>query len=100
MLPGRKIGRHWRILEDDLTGFVRKGTPKQPESTDSTESAVKDPAQRRHEAIHAALGMFAGSKRTVDDFLREKHEETEEEERRWDERHKARSSEASKGEAA
>ena len=92
MLPGSKIGRHWRVLQEDLTAFVRKGQAETEPHKPSEEE--------RQAAIRRALGMFAGSKRTVDDFLREKHEETEEEERRWEERHRARSSDAGKGEAA
>jgi len=100
MLPGRKIGRHWRVLDEDLTDFVRTGSLTQAESSDDVEAAKRSAIEKRHEAIQAALGAFAGSKRTVDDFMREKHEETDEEERRWDERHKARSAEAGEGEAA
>jgi len=67
-LGGVKAGRLWRLREEDLAAFL-----VMPRPTDSATRAEK---------IRAVKGMFAGSKRSVDDFLREKHEETESEERR------------------
>lgn len=34
-LPGKRIGRDWRILEDDLKAFLRsEGTARPPETTE------------------------------------------------------------------
>jgi hypothetical protein len=51
------------------------------------EQDLAPPAASKQRKI-SARGKYAGSTRTVDDFLREKHEETEREERRWEERHR------------
>ncbi|MDO8585432.1 MAG: helix-turn-helix domain-containing protein [Armatimonadota bacterium] len=151
-IPGRKIGRVYRILESDLEAlvgavpvesterqktkaadllgkykrpgrtvedFVRekaaeveylesKGeteTPKKPRKLAgrgslahvgelSSEAYLKLKQEERErenqrcdtgtraERVQAVRGMFAGSKRSVDDFLRDKQEEIETEERR------------------
>lgn len=89
-LPGSKIGRHWRLIEEDLQAYMRSGyTCIPPESVQGKEAVPPNVAEwrslsseKRKKRINALHGMFAGSKRTVDDFLREKHEETEAEERR------------------
>lgn len=69
-LKGARTGRLWRIREDDLKQFL------EPQS-----NAEKKEAERVR-AIHELRGVFADSARTVDDFLREKHEENDEQERR------------------
>ncbi len=75
-LPGGKIGRHWRIVEEDLLQFVRRAPSPTPEET-----------QVRPRV--SAYGKHPLPGRSVDDFLREKREETEREEREWEERHKS-----------
>jgi excisionase family DNA binding protein len=67
-LPGSKIGRHWRILEDELTRFLRSSNS----TAEPTEPVVRVSAYGKH--------PLPG--RSVDDFLREKHEEIDREERR------------------
>lgn len=86
-LHGRKIGRHWRVAEEDLMG------PTSGKATPGTEAARQEwlalSQEERERRVDAAYGMCAGGKRTLDDFLREKHEEIDEENRRAEERHKA-----------
>lgn len=149
-LPGRKVGRHWRVVEEELTEYVRKGSQasawtdrarewrslsreeklqridtvmgKYADTHFSSEDIIRDrreeverdeeklrstpgkaapgsetareewlalSQEERDRRVNAAYGMCAGGKRTVDDFLREKHEEIDEENRRAEERHKA-----------
>lgn len=68
-LKGVKAGRLWRVREDELAEFLKE--PHRPE---------------RGLKASDVRGLLARSSRTVDDFLREKHEQTAEEERRWEER--------------
>jgi excisionase family DNA binding protein len=82
-LKGVKAGRLWRVREDDLKKFLEL-----PES-DESERLVPGKEVSREELIariKALKGKYAGSGHIVDDFLRQKHAELEEEERRWQER--------------
>lgn len=151
-LPGRKIGRHWRVIEEELTEFVRQGGRKShtkqsararewqslsyeeklrridevqgkyadmefssedlirerreevereearlacapgraaPGSYAAREAWLALSQDERDRRVRAARGMCADGGRTVDDFLREKHEEIDEENRRAEERHRA-----------
>ena len=103
-LPGAKIGRHWRIVEDKLSAFMRAShlgiagassdmtriaRDPEPGSYAAREAWLLLSQEERERRVNAAYGMCAGGKRTVDDFLREKHEEIDEEERCAEERHKA-----------
>lgn len=103
-LPGAKIGRHWRIVEDDLSAFMRAshlggaGVPydrgrvaqePEPGSHAAHEAWLALSQEERERRANAAYGLCASGKRTVDDFLREKHEEIDEEERRAEQRHEA-----------
>lgn len=54
------------------------------------ESGVETEAQRRKEAAFAALGMFAGRGRTVDDFLADRRAEAELEMEQAENRHQMR----------
>lgn len=70
-IAGRKIGRIYRIPEEALDQFTGGSSPVTP----ATRSAL------------SLLGKYPRPGRTLDDIMREKHEETDEEERRWDEAH-------------
>lgn len=85
-LHGHKIGRHWRVAEEDLMGPT---SGKAAPGTDATRKEWLALSQEERERrADAGYGMFASGKRTLDDFLREKHAEIDEENRRADERHK------------
>lgn len=154
-LPGRKIGRHWRVMEEELTEFVRQGRSDSlaklsawnekarewrtlsreqklkrldeivgkyadvPFSSEDLMREHREEVERdeqrlravsgravpgteaargawqalsqdeRERKVDAGYGMFASGKRTLDDFLREKHEEIDEANRRAAERHTA-----------
>ena len=80
-LPGRKVGRHWRVAEEELFGSTQgKVAPGSELARQRWLALSQEERQRR---VEAARVMFAGGNRTVDDFLREKHAETDEEERRF-----------------
>lgn len=76
-IPGRKIGRVYRVAEDELDAFVN-----------AVPEAIALRPKRRLSA-RGIMGKYARAGGSVDDFMREKHEEVEEEERRWEQRHKA-----------
>ena len=85
-IPGWKIGRLYRIFEAELEAMLRGAVDLQDTLE---EQGLLSPAERsglsqeeRDRRVRAARGMFAGGSRTLDDFLREKHEEIEEEELR------------------
>lgn len=90
-IPGSRIGKSWLILDVDLERFL--GASPQPEGGQVEMSAREKwralSLEERLRRITRVRGMLAGGKRTLDDFMREKHEEVEEEARRWDERHKS-----------
>jgi excisionase family DNA binding protein len=72
-IPGNKIGRVYRIPEQALDQFTGGPSPVKP----ATRTAL------------SLLGRYPRPGRTLDDIMREKHEETDEEERRWEEAHPA-----------
>lgn len=85
-LPGCKIGRHWRVLEEEVTRFVREGrwnarTEQEVRNARLSEWRSLSPEERGRR-LDAIAGKFPSSGHAVDDFLREKHAETAEEERR------------------
>jgi excisionase family DNA binding protein len=73
-IPGRKIGRVFRISEESLDRFIE--AQEQPDIPKPGVSAFE------------LLGRYPGSGHDVDEFMAEKHRETEEEERRLEERGK------------
>jgi excisionase family DNA binding protein len=82
-MPGRKVGRAWRVLETDLERWI-SGKLQEP-----------IPVSERR----SALGFLADLPGLSSEaFMAEKHAENEEEERKYDERVRAR--EARKGKAA
>ena len=68
-MPGIKIGHILRVPEAELERYLASSTVA--------------PAGLRI----SILGKGGTSERSVNDFLRDKHSETLEEEARWDERH-------------
>lgn len=84
-IPGRKIGRVYRIPEQALDKLTSEAEAPQAQS-------------KRLDAL-SLLGKYRQpGGRSLDDYLREKHEEIDEEERRWEEAH--RKPDHRKGEAA
>ena len=82
-MPGRKVGRAWRVLETDLERWI-SGKYRQP----------VPPGERK-----SALGFLKDLPGLSSEaFMAEKHAENEEEERKWEERQRAR--EVRKGKAA
>jgi len=83
-MPGRKVGRAWRVVETDIERWVGGKQPVQPIPVSERKSALgflKDLPGLSSEA-----------------FMAEKHAENEEEERKFDERQRQR--QLRKGEAA
>lgn len=70
-IPGRKIGRVYRIPEQALNQLVSGTSP----AKQATRSAL------------SLLGKYPRPGRSLDDILREKHEELDAEEREWREAH-------------
>jgi excisionase family DNA binding protein len=85
-IPGRKIGRVYRLMEDQLEAFVALGTPQDESLAFETPTGMRlvppAPGQRK-----SARGIAAHIPGSVEDFMREKHEEIEREEREWQERY-------------
>jgi excisionase family DNA binding protein len=81
-MPGRKVGRAWRVLETDLERWI-SGKYRQPVPPGERKSAL------------GFLKNFPGSL-SSEEFMAEKHAENDELERKWDERQRQRH----KGEAA
>ena len=72
-IPGRKIGRVYRIPEQGLDAFV---------------SEMPLPTSRGHRLSgHDLLGILPRPERPLEMIMREKHEEVDAEEREWDEAH-------------
>jgi len=71
-LPGRKVGRAWRVLESDLEHWISIGQSE----------------RGRRVSARGFLKQFPGNL-SSEGFMAEKHAEEEEEERRIDERSKA-----------
>lgn len=82
-MPGRKVGRAWRVLDTDLERWI-SGKYQQPV-----------PASERISAMGKYKDLPGLSSEA---FMAEKHAENEEEERKWEERQRAR--ESRKGKAA
>lgn len=90
-IPGRKVGRAWLVLDVDLDRFLE--SPSRESGVDAHlttherwHALSQEEKERR---IGAIRGKYKNPSWTLDDFLREKHAEVEEEERRWEERHAA-----------
>ena len=85
-IPGRKIGRVYRVPEDELEAYVASGILGDESLAFETPRALRlvppPPGQRK-----SARGIAAHIPGSVEDFLREKHEEIEREEREWQERY-------------
>jgi excisionase family DNA binding protein len=92
-LAGLKLGKLWRIREYDLEAFLgaHGNSGAGPMVTPASTITPEEQAAR----IRAGRGSMAHVPGSVDDFLRRKHEDIEWENRRWAEREKQESREAS-----
>ena len=72
-IPGCKIGRIFRISEDDLDRVLSGESISKPPAVTAIERAA---------LVREARGKYKGLFSSVDDFLRERHEESEAEEHR------------------
>ena len=70
-MPGRKVGRAWRLPETEIERWVG-GKPMQPIPVTERKSAL------------GFLRSFPGSL-SSEEFMAEKHAENEEQERKWEE---------------
>lgn len=97
-LPGRKIGRHWRVWEEDVSGYMRqlRQSPAMEASMVHETAAKYEPErdwkdltqEERIERLKSVRGALKDCGWSSEDFMREKHREIEEEERRWEEKHR------------
>jgi len=69
-IPGCKIGRIFRISEDDLDRVLSGESIGRPASSETERAAL----------IREARGKYRAVPGTVEDFLRERHEESQAEE--------------------
>ena len=74
LIPGKKLGREWRVVESELVQSMSNGIV----------SEIQSEAKPRI----SARGFLAGSNVSVERFLAEKHEDNEREEarnsKRWE----------------
>lgn len=77
VLPGRKVGKAWRVVESDLERWISAGQGEGSERVSG----------------FGFLAQFPGGTSSAE-FMAEKHAETEEEERRSEERGKKREGDA------
>lgn len=70
------------LRADELAQRVVSDFAHAPEPVEDEASAE----EKRRAAVQAGYGMLAGSTRTVDDFLRERHEESDREEAAYQQR--------------
>ncbi|MCC6446317.1 MAG: helix-turn-helix domain-containing protein [Armatimonadetes bacterium] len=73
-VPGRKIGRQWRISEDALNDWL-----------EGVSAGAISEAERRANVDQLA-GKYAHIPGSVEDFLQHRRQEAEREERQWKER--------------
>jgi excisionase family DNA binding protein len=92
-LAGLKLGKLWRIRENDLETFL--GAHVTSGAGTATEPLPAVTPEERAARIRAARGSMAHVPGSVDDFLRRKHEDIEWENRRWAEREERESQETS-----
>lgn len=101
-IPGKRIGRAWLILDVDLQRFLQvpstQADKQEPTSAHEKWRALSQ--EERERRVNAVRGMLKSPAWTLDDFLREKHAEVEEEERRWEERQRTRLARKQESDAA
>src|SRR5438105_1633493 len=86
-LRGLRVGRGWRIRAEDVEAFTHAGpgAPSPPLAGGIEASAAL--TEEEHAArVDAVFGKYAWVPTSSEEFARRKHEETAEEERRWEER--------------
>lgn len=79
-IPGRKFGRIYRIPEDELEKTTAGAQVEQPQMDE----------EARREFVRSLRGKYARLGRTLDDFLAEKQEDIDIEDRRWRETEQGR----------
>jgi excisionase family DNA binding protein len=59
LLKGHKVGRLWRIKEQDLEAFLEGGEPAAEDLDDAKalEEALADPVRIPHEQVRRELGL-------------------------------------------
>ena len=79
-LPGRKVGREWRIPEPLLMNWLA--------GNGGYELATPPPLspEERAARVEAVVGVLAHAPGSLDEFLRQKQEEIDLEEARWERR--------------
>ena len=75
-IPGRRVGKLWRIPEEALMDWLRGPGPREREQHSLTE-------EQRAAAAAAAYGKYAGVLSGSDAFNRRKQEEIDREDRSW-----------------
>ncbi len=103
-IPGQRIGRSWLVIEADLDRILspsfQESEARRLEAIRAHEEWRSLSPEERGRRIDAIKGKYRGCLSSVDDFMREKHEEVEEEERRWEERNRARLEQKQENDAA
>src|SRR5687768_16590700 len=84
-LQGIRVGRGWRIRPEDIEAFTQPGADRAalPDSAASTAVLTDEEHAAR---VDAVFGKYAWVPTSGEEFSRRKREDTDEEERRWDER--------------
>jgi len=82
-LPGRKIGRHWRVVEEDVMAFIREGGHSTLEMWNERarqwHSLSPEEKKRR---LYSIAGKYAHIPFSSEDIMNEHHEEVDRDERR------------------
>ncbi|MCL5104691.1 MAG: helix-turn-helix domain-containing protein [Armatimonadetes bacterium] len=94
MLPGNKVGRQWRLLEEDLKAYIRSRYRGKHEISAEVEEDIPENVrewralsqEEKHKRLMSVMGKYADVPFSSEDLLRERREEVEREEQRWEER--------------
>ncbi|MCW5934613.1 MAG: helix-turn-helix domain-containing protein [Fimbriimonadia bacterium] len=73
LIPARKVGRQWRLSEQAIHDWLAHRIPAPAEGQIPEKSVWR-----------SGLGLLAGAGRPVEEFLKEKHAEIEQEEARFE----------------
>lgn len=79
-IPGRKIGRVYRILEADIMALLGNVSPEADADVVEIPLSAEEGRRKRAEEL---LGKFAHHAATSDDLIRNRREEVARDERRW-----------------
>jgi len=84
-LPGCKIGRHWRVLEDEVTAFVRQGGNESRAKLAAWNERAGEwhtlPPEERKRRLYAVAGKYAHVPFSSEDLMQQHRDEVEREER-------------------